>query len=994
MVGTVRRALLCAALFSSLALSQDEGLRSETRDYQVAYGLFHDGQYHLAYEELTRFLKNHPASARCQDVSYLVGETLMNMGRGAAATEAFEAFLKSYPRSHLVPDALFRLGEISLNAKKYDLAIRRYREVLEKFPDRDLAGEAAYWIGESYYQRKAYQEALEYYRMSSERYPKNRVADYALYSVGWTLEQEKEYQKAEAVYRTFTAKFPQSTLYSAAEVRVGSVLLDEGKPKEAIQALENAQAKVKTDDARGEAEYLIAEAYDRIGENAEALRHYQQVVKAYPGHRLERDARYGIGWIYLEEKNYPEAEKAFESISTGSDELADAALLRSAQAMRLEGRKEEAARVLENLLSRSPKGTYADNALLELGTAAFEKKQYGRARELLHRLIANFPGSDVLGEAYRMTGESYLAEKEYEKAHAAFVSAAGVSTSPQAVVSDALYQSGWSLFKLNRFTDAAGAFEELLKRFPQHPRADEAAFWLAESEYKADRFRAAFDDYDRLISEHPSSSKVPDALYGKAWSAYKLGDYRSAAQLFASVAERYPRSSFASDARVRKGDSYFAMKDFGKAAASYREALGEAGKAGDYVTYQLAQSNIRGGAVDKGIDLYRELIQKFPHSELTDDARFGIAWAYFQKKEYPRAVEEFKKLVTEHPQSTLAPRSLLSVGDALYNQKEYAEALSAYRELLDRYPKSKEVADALSGVQYCYGMMGKERESAGVIEQFVHANPSSPLAESLLLKKGEILSSRGDREGSIASYRELIQRYPKSDLVPEAKYRIACALAEQNRPEAIRLLKEITAERSAVAPRAMVELGRLLSGEGRTGEAIEEFERVEKSFPDDSSAIRAGYEKGLAERRAGRADDALRQFASVGASHPGSEYGDRSLLEAGILRLASGDYAKAAEEFTEVATRHSDELGAEAQYYMGETHFRREEYKKAITTLVRVKYLFPSAAEWVVRASMKIGESYEKLGERAKAREAYQSAMRLATGDLQKEAERRLKLLE
>jgi TolA-binding protein len=156
MVGTLLRVLLFLAFLNLPSFGQDQISGSEARDYQVAYGLFRDGQYQLAIDEFSRFGELYPGSERRAGAVYVRAECLMNMGKTAEANQSFEAFTRAFPRSVLVPDAHFRIGEILYRQEKYDSAVRRFNEVLEKHPQAELAGEAAYWIGESHCKREEY----------------------------------------------------------------------------------------------------------------------------------------------------------------------------------------------------------------------------------------------------------------------------------------------------------------------------------------------------------------------------------------------------------------------------------------------------------------------------------------------------------------------------------------------------------------------------------------------------------------------------------------------------------------------------------------------------------------------------------------------------------------------------------------------------------------------------------------------------------------------
>ena len=93
--------------------------------------------------------------------------------------------------------------------------------------------------------------------------------------------------------------------------------------------------------------------------------------------------------------------------------------------------------------------------------------------------------------------------------------------------------------------------------------------------------------------------------------------------------------------------------------------------------------------------------------------------------------------------------------------------------------------------------------------------------------------------------------------------------------------------------------------------------------------------------------------------------------------------------------RRTDEVGAQAQFLIGETLAKQEKYKDAITAFLRVKYVYPSAKEWVARAYLRMGECYERIADRGKAREAYQTVLKLHKEDeFGREASKRMKELQ
>jgi len=59
--------------------------------------------------------------------------------------------------------------------------------------------------------------------------------------------------------------------------------------------------------------------------------------------------------------------------------------------------------------------------------------------------------------------------------------------------------------------------------------------------------------------------------------------------------------------------------------------------------------------VERGLEDYGRLLEKYPNSPFADDARYAIGWTYFQQKKYDSAVKQFATLAQTWPKSDLAP---------------------------------------------------------------------------------------------------------------------------------------------------------------------------------------------------------------------------------------------------------------------------------------------------------------------------------------------------
>jgi TolA-binding protein len=989
-------ALFLALTFMSYAigLCQPGQNLSEEQDYAFCYGLFKDGKYPLAMQELSRVLEKYPQSSKQPDAMYMSADCLFQLKQTDLSLLRFAAFCKAFPASSLRDDALFRMGEICFQRGDYAKSIQHFTAVIAGYPKEQLAGESAYWIGESKFKSGDTAGALRYYQLCYTQYPECTLADYAAYSEGWALEKNGDVRKAIERYKEFRTRFPKSELVATASVRLGSCYIHLQQYQQAVDLLMKARAEISSEDDIGEIDYLIGEAYLATGDHLRALKQYERFLTMHKGHRLERDVRYSLGWTYLKEDNYAKAADIFGALATGSDDIAQAALFRKGVALNLKGRTAEALRAFSGVVSRWPRGAYADDALYQSGLVHFDRKEFTNAAEAFNRLIRAYPDGDRIGEAYWMAGETHLTGGDYPAARDAFHRAVSAKGVPDDVAGNALFQEGWTLEKLKEYAKASSVFSSFVQQYPHHKRLDQAYFWLGESFFLQDNMERALAYYSKVVTDFPASSRYVDALYGKAWSLFRLERYAGAAQGFETLTKTPHPGAIGFDAQLRLGDSYYALKEYTKAGAAYAAAIQKypSTKGVDYAYYQAAQTSMKNGSPEKGIARYKELLQKFPGSSYADDARYGIGWVYFQLKRYDDAIREFEKVEGEFKGSDLVPKSLYSVGDCYYNAKKYQQAAQAYRTVLDRFPSSPYVSDALNGLQYCYRLLGKDEQAIAIIDEFVRKNRGNGMADRLMLKKAEVFYGREEYQKAVNAYDAFLKAFPQSDGVPQAHYWKGKSLAELGAgTEALAEFSNVISRypKSAIAADALLETGHLQQAQKNFAAALGTFDRLEREYSD--LAVQAGYEKGLVYREMGEPDKAMGQLQSVADRNPATLWGDRSLVSIGEILQSKHDYDAALALFNTIAARRTDEIGAEAQFRIGETLFDQGRYKEAVPALLRVKYVYPESHEWIARAYLAMGMSYEKTQERGKAREAYQSVLKSHKEDqFGREADKRL----
>lgn len=973
---------------------------AEEQDYAFAYGLYKDGLFQLAVDQFDQFLQKNPSSLKYPDAHFLKMECLFQQGQFESAAKGFAEFVNRFPTSNLADNAYFRLGDTYGKMQRNQEAIRSYKSVLDFYGESDLAGEAAYWIGETYVKSQEYDQAIKYYTLAFENYPNNRLRDYALYSVAWTYQRKGEYAKGADAYRTVIREFPQSPLTAQSKVRIGECYYYLKEYRRAIEELTASRATIQAPEQRGEADYLIAESHYHLNELDKARAQYQEFLTAYPGHALTREVIYALGWTLLKQKEFTAAAETFHRLVEGSDALAHSALYRRGVAEKLGGNRQSALQTFVLVFTNQPQGDFADNALFDAGLIHFEEKRFADARPLFSRVIAEYKPSDVLPDAYQMAGECLLAEGNIEAAKGMFENAASHPLASFDVKVVSRYQIGWCLFKTGKLKEAVSAFSRFLETYPEHPRAAEALYWLAEAEYQGENYRASLRQY-QLIADKQGQPRREEGMYGVGWSHFKLKDYTKAIVAFERLIAAYPNGKFSFDGRLRLGDSYFFQKDYKRAGGVYRTVvrLFPRHEGADYASYQLAQTHFRANEFDQAAQQFSLLIASYPGSSLADDAQYALGWIPFQRKQYQQAIQEFQQVLRNYSESELAAKAQYSIGDAYYNMQQYDPAERAYREVVTRYPRSAHVLDAMTGIQYCLVAQGKQGEALAAIDAFVRDQPNSPVAEQLSLRKGDLLYGQKQYDGAVGQYRAFVDRYPRSTQRATALYWMGKSLAALNRlPEAAAAYEQAATSSGGtqkITAGALIDAVHLHAQLRNYEQAYNLIAKGEKDLAATEWASEIAYLKGLLFFENEAIPEAKNQYELVTAKFASTPQADKARVGLVRIHLRNGELVAGQALAQKVATSRTDEIGAEAQYLNGVIFMENKDWRNAETAFLRMRYVFPSHEVWLAKAYLSLGVTYEAMNNPPKARDAYQNVLKLQKeGETVTEASRRLKNLE
>lgn len=980
-----------------------------------------------------------PESPAAEHVPFLQAEALARSGEYSNADAVLTSFVLSRPNSPLVPFAWFRRASMAFEQAKYPQARELFQHVVSTAEeDASARGDSAYsrlaaaglyWTGMAYAHQGKYEEARQPLLDNVARYPTNPYADDALFALAQFAEITMDNRQAMEYYTRIINEYPYSNARLAAHIRLAQNYIILRQYTTALSELEGATTVLKDihkngDTSRFETQayvqnadeqvlYLRGEAHNGGGRYEQALQMFEEFINVYPQSPLMDNVLLGAGWANLNLQKYDRAVAFYDSLlaragSTENIQTASARLYRLI-AFKYGGKREEAKQGFLGL-SVLPGYPLLGEVLLELGQMYYEDGQLIEAQRALERAERESTNGLTSVRIQILLGEVQLENGNYDKAEKAFAKAEEVTLKSSSrfipdksvYLTEARFRRGIALAGAQRYSEAIDALNTFLGEHSSDKRADEAIFWLAESFYHLDLLRNAVDNYRKLVRNYPSSRHREAALYGQGWSEFRMKDFTKSSATFAQLLREYPQTEFALDVLTRKGDGHYLSKQYQAAADSYRQAARKAPdtEQGLYASYQLAQALYRQNAFTEAINAAQDFLRRYPRSAYADNAAYMVGWILFQQRQFDEAITEFNKVVDKYPETQLAPRIYYAIGDAYYNLGDYEKALASYQRVVDGYPNSPYAFEAVKAVQYSLVLLNREDESVLLTDQIIKANPNSDIAEDLTQDKGNIFYNGGRYKDAVAEYENFMRTYPDSKRKPEVQYWMAksylgIAQHDKSIPDAQKardMFRQITEKYpdSEYAELSALEMGLASVQLNEPDKADEYFESVKKKYPDSDVAVRAGFEQAYLRQMRGDTLGALSGYRAVAEKYKGTDYGDRSRYWVAMYYRNHDQYDTARIELAQIAVR-DDDLGAEAQYRIGELWLRDKNFEKARDAFLQNKERFPNNEDWHTLALIGLGEAYEQLGNIEAAKETYRLIMALRENDdFAKTAESRL----
>ncbi len=420
--------------------------------------------------------------------------------------------------------------------------------------------------------------------------------------------------------------------------------------------------------------------------------------------------------------------------------------------------------------------------------------------------------------------------------------------------------------------EAADHFRRILKRYPEHDLADDAACFLAEALYASRAFSKVANPCEILIERWPDSPRRERAELFRGFADMALEHYGEGIQHFEAMLKRFPKGEHA-----------------------------------DQVSLLYAKCLHLSGALQKATHQYREIIEQ-GEAQFVPDALFGLARLLYEDDRLDDSGVLLKGLLKRYKDHDLQSPAHLLLGRIYFQQDKNDLALRQFQQLAKLAPAYRD--DAAYWSAKCAFQQGKYRQTERQLAEAVEQYKESELLPQMIYDRAVSLLRLDRDEDAIEILNAFLDGFPEDKLAPNARYAIASSQHERARYDECRetcgdFVKQHPKHRLLAAVRFLAAENEYLAG--RNEEAVEQYGQFLDEYNEDERASVARYRLGMGLYRLGRFDEAkpyLDQSTIVVEEHPEFAPALRALGEG---YFQNEDWSEAESNLTAYLGQHPDD---------------------------------------------------------------------------------------
>lgn len=699
-----------------------------------------------------------------------------------------------------VDQALVLLAHVML-ARGRGEALLEFVDEHRRWLRRRQPGAEAYLRAMAHYHGRAPAEVLKELARFERDYPQSPFAPGVVRLQAWSHWHLGDTNAALRLFAAYDARFPGTPEAAANRLEWGQLLVASGRLDEAEKLLSVMPPEGTDVRSRAVAEFWRGRLLLEAGRTAEAAVVLEGAVEAGLGDPdLIAEAWFAVATARLAMGDRPGAAGALQRgvvVARGSE-----LLLRGSGRLGLlyldMGRLDEGVSLLRQYVTAVPDGLRAADTQMAVARALLAGGRPAEAQA-----------------AYQYYLESYTNLTGVAQAHLG---------------------RGWALMDLDRFAEAAAAFEKAYVALVDPSEREVALGKVADAHFADQRYALARETYERLLAEFPGSAQRSRAYYQRAQALALAGQRPEALVAYRELAEQYPEDPLAEESLLRVAQLHEADEQHAEAATAYGVVLDRFPNGAVAPAARLGRglSRYRLMQFAEALTDFEALVTHHPAAPQAEEARYHIVMCRYLVGQEEAALAAGRQFQEQYPESTLGPRMRFWLGQRAFNAGAYVEAERYFMEFQALHAGHPDRERALLWAARAASRREEFLRSLEILTLFLRDFPTSTRLAEARYDQGNALAALGKFPEAILAYQEVINRSPQSDLVPDAWLHVGDSHFMLGIEDESRYTQAVSAYRVAGSlPNAGVDLrlqceykiGRCLQSLGQVDAAIDQYYR-------------------------------------------------------------------------------------------------------------------------------------------------------------------------
>lgn len=824
---------------------------------------------------------------------------------------------------------------------------------------------------------------------------------------------------ADALIEDFVEKHPTSTKRNTAFMDVADYYFDNGKYAYARKWYDKVDEGSIGIAERDKFSFNYGYSLYSTKDQVEAQKYFNRVVNSK---EYGSQAKYYIGFMAYEGDDYDRANEYFEQVSDNVKYQEKLSYYQADLNFKL-GKFEKAIALAQEQMKKSNPTEKSELSKI-IGESYFNLQKY---KEAIPYLTAyNGKKGKWSNTDYYQLGYAYYKQNDFEKAISEFNKIIGGNNS---VAQNAYYHLGESYVNLGKKQEALNAFRNASQMDYDLKIQEDAWLNYAKLSYEIGNpyqsvpqvLTSYLDKYSQtaskteietlLIDSYITSKNYKEALrllegknsfenkvayqkvaFYRGIEIYNEGDYRAAKELFEKSLKEPRDAKFTARATFWKAETDYHISNYDEALIGFRQ--------------------------------FKQQSEAVTTPEMVN-IDYNLGYTYFKQKNYTKSTEHFKSFVNGHKDDKLRLNdAYLRLADGYFVSSDYKDAIGAYDKAIALKQIEPDYADFQKAMSY--GYIGQGSTKIQELNRFINSYGKSSLRDDAMYELANSYVKANQNDKAIAMYDRLNAEYKNSVFNSKAILRQGLIYYNANQNEqALGKFKNVARNHPsseeaiqavATARLIYIDLGRVdeyaawvktldyvevtdadldnttfLAAEkqyleNKTDNAIKQFNGYINQFPNGINALKSHFYLAELYSKKLLPENAQLHYEFV-VNKPKSEYTEQAMVKLSEIYLNGSLWNKAIPILKQLETEADYPHNITyAQSNLMNAYYQQEKYKEAENYAEKVLSGRKLDNKVKSDAQIIIARSAIKTGNESKAKSAYETVEKIATGALAAEA--------